>query len=196
MSYAWGDDTPAGQQRAKLVDDLCTQLAQQGVTVRRDCDELRPGDLISAFMDRLAAGDFILAVISDKYLCSEYCMCELFRIYRNCADKPEQFLGKVVPLILPDAALDTMATRVQRAIYWTQQEEALEPLIKDHLTAIGTEFFRKYKLIEEFARNTSNMLEYLVDKLQPRDFERQAATGFQEVLRQISPPSTVPTDPT
>lgn len=48
-------------------------------------------------MDRLTEGDFILAVISDKYLRSEYCMYELFRIYRNCADKPDRFLGKVIP---------------------------------------------------------------------------------------------------
>jgi predicted transcriptional regulator len=102
------------------VDDLCATLGQQGVHVRRDRDELRPGDLISEFMDRLASGDFVLAVISDKYLRSEYCMYELFRSYRNCADKPDRFLGKVVPLILPDARLDSLPDRLQRAIYWTQ----------------------------------------------------------------------------
>jgi internalin A len=136
-------------------------------------------------MDRLAEGDFILAVISDKYLRSEYCMYELFRIYRNCADKPERFLRKVIPLILPDAKVDSLANRLQRAIHWTRQEEELQPLVAGHVGTVGTEFFRKFKLIGEFARNTSNMLEYLVDKLQPRDFERQAQEGFQEVLSQI-----------
>ncbi len=97
VSYAWGDETPEGRQRAKVVDDLCAALGRQGVKVRRDRDEMRPGDSISEFMDRLTEGDFILAVISDKYLRSEYCMYELFRIYRNCADKPDRFLGKVIP---------------------------------------------------------------------------------------------------
>ncbi len=45
--------------------------------------------------------------------------------------------------------------------------------------------FRKFKLIGEFARNTSNMLEYLVDELQPSDFDRQAAEGFKEVRTQM-----------
>jgi internalin A len=112
-------------------------------------------------------------------------MYELFRIYRNCADKPDRFLGKVVPLILSDARLDSLANRLQRAIYWMQQEEELTPLIAGNIGPVGTEFFRKFKLIGEFARNTSNMLEYLVDKLQPRDFERQAEGGFTEVLSQI-----------
>ena len=185
VSYAWGDETLAGRQSAKIVDDLCGALGREGMKVRRDCDEMRPGDLISEFMDRLSQGDFILAVISDKYLRSEYCMYELFRIYRNCADKPERFLGKVVPLILPDARLDSLAERLQRAIHWTKQEEALKPLVEDNVHTVGTEFFRKFKLIGEFARNTSNMLEHLVDKLQPRDFERQAEQGFKEVVSQI-----------
>ena len=53
-------------------------------------------------------------------------------------------------------------------------------------------------LIREFAHNTSNMLEYLVDKLQPRDFERQARESFQEVLNQIgivTRPRTPPAEP-
>ena len=58
-------------------------------------------------------------------------------------------------------------------------------MVAGNIGTVGTEFFRKFKLIGEFARNTSNMLEYLVDKLQPRDFERQAQGGFTEVLSQI-----------
>jgi len=185
VSYAWGDDTSEGRQRGKLVDDLCTALGGSGVKVRRDRDEMRPGDLIGEFMDRLAEGDLVVVVISDKYLRSEYCMYELFRIYRNCADRPERFLRKVIPFLLPDANLDRSTDRLRRAIYWTDEEAQQKPLVEQNVLAVGTEFFRKFKLVGEFARNTSNMLEYLVDKLQPRDFERQAAAGFQEVLGQI-----------
>lgn len=125
ISYAWGDETPAGQLRAKVVDDLCATLGQRGITVLRDRDEMRPGDLISEFMDRLAEGDSILVVISDKYLRSVYCMYELFKIYRNCADKPDRFLKKVIPIILDDSNIDRMTGRLQRAIYWTDQEKEL-----------------------------------------------------------------------
>lgn len=186
VSYAWGDDTPTGQTRAKIVEDLCTTLSRQGMNVRRDRDEMRPGDLISEFMDRLTEGDRIFVVVSDKYLRSEYCMYELFRIYRNCADKPERFLQKVIPIILPDSKIDRMTDRLQRAIHWTNQEKELKPLLECNLDAVGKEFFGKFKLIGEFARNTSNMLEHLVDKLQPRDFERQAQEGFKDVLEQIT----------
>ncbi len=186
ISYAWGDDTPAGQQRAKVVDDLCAALGQHGITVRRDRDEMRPGDLIREFMDRLAEGDFVLLVISDKYLRSEYCMYELFKIYRHCADNPVRFLKKVIPIILPDSKLDDMGDRLDRATYWVNLEKNLESRIKNETTAVGTEFVRKFRLIGDFARNTSDMLEHLVDKLQPRDFDRQAQEGFKEIVQQIT----------
>jgi internalin A len=192
VSYAWGDDTPEGRERQRVVDDLCAALGREGVKVHRDRDDMRPGDRISEFMDRLVDGDFILAVISDKYLRSEYCMSELFWIYRNCGDRPKDFLGKVIPLILPDARLATTAQRFQRAIYWETEEATLEPLIKEHLRPAGQRLIAKYRLVGEFARNTSDMLEYLVDKLMPRDFDRMAKEGFREVRELIGSSSRRP----
>lgn len=92
---------------------------------------------------------------------------------------------KVIPLILADAELGSLAERLQRAIHWTNQEAELQPLIQGNLLAVGTAFYAKFKLIGEFARNTSNMLEHLVDKLMPRDFDRMAAEGFREVRELI-----------
>jgi hypothetical protein len=83
------------------------------------------------------------------------------------------------------AKVDSRKNRLLRAVYWKQEEEELMPLVQAHVKAVGTEFFRKFKFIGDLARNASNMLEHLVAKLQPRDFERQAAEGFQEVLNQI-----------
>ena len=117
-------------------------------------------------------------------------MYEMFRIYRNCADKPERFLRKVIPLILSDAKLSRPTDRLRRAIYWTDEEAQQKPLVERNILAVGNEFFRKFKLIGEFARNTSDMLEHLADKLQPRDFDRQAKEGFQEVLSQIKNANT------
>ncbi|MDF0677034.1 MAG: COR domain-containing protein [Nitrospira sp.] len=186
ISYAWGDDTPAGRQRAKVVDDLCTALGRQGITVRRDRDEMRPGDLISEFMDRLAEGDFVIVIISDKYLRSEYCMYELFRIYRNCAHKPDRFRKKVIPIILPDSNIDSTDNRLERAIYWTNEEAKLKLRVKNNLEAVGPKPYTKFWSMGEFAHHTSDMLEELVDQLQPRDFERQAQEGFKSVLEQIA----------
>jgi internalin A len=185
VSYAWGDGTDAGKQRSKIVDDLCDALRKAGAQVHRDSTEMRPGDRISEFMNRLAGGDHVVVVISDKYLRSENCMYELFQIFRNCAADPKRFVRRIIPLVLPDAALDSIPHRLARAKYWVEQHAQLRPEIQKNVDAVGNEVFKKYKLIGEFARNTSDMLEHLIDILEPRDFDRMAKEGFREILAQI-----------
>jgi internalin A len=188
ISYAWGDKTPAGQERDRVVDGLVDALRQrpEGITVHIDRDEMRPGDLISAFMDRLAAADRIIVVISAKYLQSEYCMYELFMIYQNCRKSAEDFHRRIIPIILPDAGFSGgLAARLKPALHWNQQEQELTSLVSGNLQAVGTTAYNKYRLIGEFARNTSDMIEYLSDQLQPRDYDRQIEEGFTELCQQI-----------
>ncbi|MFN9069394.1 MAG: COR domain-containing protein, partial [Cyanobacteriota bacterium] len=188
ISYAWGDDTPAGQERKRVVDGLVDTLRQrpEGITVHIDRDEMRPGDLISAFMDRLAAADRIIVVISAKYLQSEYCMYELFKIYQNCRKSAEDFHRRIIPIILPDAGFSGgLAARLKPALHWNQQEQELTSLVSGNLQAVGRTAYNKYRLIGEFARNTSDMIEYLSDQLQSRDYDRQIEEGFTELCQQI-----------
>lgn len=188
ISYAWGDHTPAGQERQRIVDGLVSALRQrpEGITVCIDRDEMRPGDLISVFMDRLSAADRIIVVISAKYLQSEYCMYELFKIYQNCRRTAEDFHRRIIPIILPDAGFSGgLAARLKPALYWKEQELELTSLVSGNLQAVGAAMFKKFRLIGEFARNTSDMIEYLNDQLQPRDYDRQIEEGFTELCQQI-----------
>ncbi|MFM7235292.1 MAG: COR domain-containing protein [Cyanobium sp.] len=188
ISYAWGDSTPDGVQRQRVVDGLVNGLREhaEAITVRIDRDEMRPGNLISAFMDRLAAADRIIVVISAKYLRSEYCMYELFMIYQNCRKKAEDFHRRIIPIILPDSGFSGgLPARLKPAIYWQQQETELTTLVAGNLQSVGTTAYNKYRLVGEFARNTSDMIEYLIDQLQPRDYDRQIEEGFAELCEQI-----------
>jgi internalin A len=188
ISYAWGDDSPEGKERQRIVDRLVDALRKnpEPIEVRIDREVMRPGDLISAFMDRLAAADRVIVVISAKYLRSEYCMYELFKIYQNCRMKAGDFQRRIIPVILPDAGLSgRTALRLIPAIYWKKEEEELEALMAANLKAVGTSIHVKYRLIGEFARNTSDMIEYLYDQLQPRDYDRQMEESFPELCEQI-----------
>ena len=55
---------------------------------------MRYGDRISKFMSRIAHGDRIFIVLSDKYLKSAYCMHELFDVWRNCREDDAEFIDK------------------------------------------------------------------------------------------------------
>jgi internalin A len=188
ISYAWGDASPEGKERQQIVDELVKALRQysEPIAVRFDRDEMRPGDLISAFMDRLAAADRVIVVISAKYLRSEYCMYELFKIYQNRGKEIADFHRCIIPIILPDAGLSGgLAARLKPAIDWNQQHEELKNIFIQNHEIFGESTVKKYRLIGEFARNTSEMIDYLLDQLQPRDYNRQMAEGFPELCEQI-----------
>ena len=185
ISYAWGDETPQGKQRQELVEKLCASLGKQGVKVRRDSTQIQPGDRIRDYMQRLARGDVILVVLSDRYLRSEACMAELYWIWDNARQKPDRFLGRVIPLTLPDAQLRHTADRFARAEHWQEVSKDLEARMSRHFAAVGERTVAQCRLIKEIAAHTSDMLELLVDKFEPRDFERQAQEEFKEVLDQI-----------
>jgi internalin A len=183
VSYAWGDATPEGRQRERVVDALCARMREHGVEILRDKEQMRVGDRISEFMKRLTQGDLIIAVISDKYLRSPFCMSELFRIFRAVGDDAERFLGKVIPVLLPDARLATLRERLDYAAHWKAERDAIDTKLREHgVEILGPEAFAKYDAIRQFAGTTSNMLELLTDKLVPRDLERLERDEFRELL--------------
>ncbi|MFN9242466.1 MAG: COR domain-containing protein, partial [Cyanobacteriota bacterium] len=140
ISYAWGNDTPAGLERQRVVDGIVAALRNrhEGIKVRRDRDEMLPGDLISEFMKRLAAADRVIVVISAKYLRSINCMCELFTIYRNSRMAAADFQRRIIPIILPDARhYGEVTERVKLAEEWEQKLNVLTTLLKKNPRLFG-----------------------------------------------------------
>jgi internalin A len=188
ISYAWGDDSPEGKERQRIVDRLVDALRKhpEQIAVRIDRDEMRPGDLISAFMNSLDAADRVIVVISAKYLRSEYCMYELFKVYQNCRNNAEDFQRRIIPIVLPDAGLSGKTLeRLKVANEWDKQRKELESIFVKNPDILGERGYNKYRLICEFSRNTFDMLDYLLDQLQPRDYDRQMEEGFPVLCEQI-----------
>jgi internalin A len=188
ISYAGGDDSPEGKERQRVVARLVDALGKhpEQIAVRIDHNEMRPGDLISAFMDRLAAADRVIVVISAKYLRSEYCMYELFKIYQSCRNKAEDFQRRIIPIVLPDAGLSGKTLeRLKVADEWDKQRKELESIFVKNPDILGERGYKKYRLICEFSRNTFDMLDYLLNQLQPRDYDRQMEESFPELCEQI-----------
>ena len=62
-------------------------------------------------MSRIAHGDRIFIVLSDKYLKSAYCMHELFDVWRNCREDDAEFLKRTRVFILPCAKIESLSER-------------------------------------------------------------------------------------
>jgi len=158
VSFAWKQD-----HAEPLVGDLIGGLAEHGIRVLRDSDQLQPGDSISSFMKRLSAGRCVLLVISHAYLRSPFCMTELQGIWTNARQSECLFRKRVVPLVQADAAIGTPKGRIAHAAYWQQEHKVIDALIRQHgAEVVGAEDFRRFKLI-------GDILSFADDVLVPRD---------------------------
>jgi internalin A len=183
VSYAWGDESPESRQREAIVDRLCDAAHQRGLVILRDKRVLRLGDSISKFMQRLAGGDRVFVILSDKYLRSPYCMYELLEIWRKCAGEEEKFLDRIRVYVITGTNIFSLSERAQYAIHWQQEYEKVDKLIHDHgPDVVGRRGFQEYKLMGDFRRWVAEILETVADRLQPRDFEDLAKYGLYDLV--------------
>jgi internalin A len=182
VSYAWGDESAEGREREAIVDRLCEAAEQKGLVIRRDKRVLRLGDSISKFMQRLAGGDRIFVILSDKYLHSPSCMNELLQIWRKCSAEEEKFFDRVRAYIIRDTRIFSVPDRAQYAIHWQQEYEKVDELIRDHgPDVVGPRGFQEYKLMWDFRRWVAEILEAVADRLQPRDFDGLVKYGLDDL---------------
>jgi internalin A len=184
VSYAWGDTSANAseedRQRQEVVERLCHTLQKERWQVVRDKTALRPGELISGFMERIGRADRVIVVLSAKYLHSPYCVTELYDIYRRSRGEKEDFLRRVIPLVLADAQIDTWRDRVTYAKHWEKEFKAME----QDLTHLGEADIRLYKAMKRWHNEVGDMLAYVNDVLVPRGFEDIVKDDFSS-LRQM-----------
>jgi internalin A len=181
ISYGWGDETPDGQIRAQVVDELYAALEKDGFRPVRDRNEMRPGDRISAFINRLTHADLVVAVISDKYLRSPYCMYEIYRLWQKSRADPDELLQRLVPIVLPEVRIGSFRERAPYLKHWATQAKELEELVRDPDLRPGRESWEEVRLVREFAHHVDDILVFLQDVLMPRQLEAHLDDGFQAV---------------
>lgn len=122
ISYAWGGES---EEVATKIDST---LSKKGLDVVRDKNGgLNYRGLIKEFMEEIGKGNFVVVIISDKYLRSENCMFELIEIARN-----GDFTQRIFPIVLNDAygiykALD----RIDYVNYWEKEIESLDKKMRE-----------------------------------------------------------------
>jgi internalin A len=180
ISYAWGEDTALqGRQREEVVNRLCERLKAWDHQVVRDKETMKRGDRISAFMKRIMTGDRVIVVLSEKYLRSVFCMSELHGLFLNCGSDEDNFLGRVIPLTLADAHIDTPEDRAAHTDYWIERVEKLKQLRnRDRLASQdGLLLFK----MNQWAQVVGDMLAHIANVLHRRGFDEIVADDFAGV---------------
>lgn len=139
-----------------------------------------PGGADSGFMKRIGRADRVIVVLSDKYLQSTYCMTELYSIYQRSGGEKEDFLRRIIPLLLADLCIGTPEERVQHAKHW----ETRYLKLKADLDYLSVEDFRLYRAMKDWYNHVGDMLVYVNDVLTPHGFEAIVKDDFA-ALRQM-----------
>jgi hypothetical protein len=185
VSYAWGDTSlrasKSDRTRQEIVERMCQTLEMERCQVVRDKTAMRYGDLISAFMDTIGQAHLVIVILSDKYLRSSYCMTELYAIYQRSLGEKEDFLRRIIPLVLDDARIRTWRDRVVYAKHWETEFKAME---KGNFRGLGQTDFRLYQQMQKWYVDLGDMLAYMNDVLHPYGFDDIVKDDFA-VLRQM-----------
>jgi len=98
VSYAWKDrEQNVEDSREDIVNKLCDAFEEKGYHVMRDKKDMGYRDVIREFMNDIAGASALIAIVSEKYLKSPYCMYEL-----TAAWDRGDFRNRIFPIILPD----------------------------------------------------------------------------------------------
>jgi internalin A len=181
ISYAWGDETPEGKIRGEAIEHLFAALVQDGFHPVRDKDRIQAGELISAFIRQLTRADHVVAIISDKYLRSPYCMYEIYMLWQRCQGDAKELAARVVPVVLPDVRIKNLRERLPYLQYWADEAEALEALVRNPKISPSQESWEEVRLVRQFAQHVDEILVFLQDVLVSRNLETHFENGFEAV---------------
>ena len=181
ISYAWGDDTPEGKIRTQAVECLQSALEKDGFEIIRDRDQIKPGERISVFINRLTRADLVVAIVSDKYLRSPYCMYEIYKLWQKHQGDADSLVEHLVPVVLPEVKVRSFRERMPYSKYWAAEAKSLEALIRDPDISPSRESWEEIRLVREFAQHVDGILVFIQDVLMPRSLEAHLEDGFQAV---------------
>ena len=171
ISYAWKDNqTAQGRQREALVDRICAVLLAKRYNLIRDRNHLTLGQSIEKFMGEIGRGNYVILVISDKYLRSEYCMFEALEVM-----KQKDYQQKIFPVVLSDANVYSREGQVSYIQYWQKKKQQISHLIGPNPSDEYSAMVDVANKITEIANSVDDFIQFVQDKLSidpAREFDR------------------------
>ena len=129
LSYAWGEDsTEIGRLREQAAVRAIERLTAVGYAVTYDRKDMRVGDLISAFITRIGKSPDVVAILSQKYLESPYCVKELYSLFLSALRDRSAFVRSIHPIPLTDARLGDREAWRRYKKHWEEKKAELEEL--------------------------------------------------------------------
>ena len=193
VSYAWGDDTPAGMTRKDIFDKWLAAAVSRRKKVLYDEGEMGLGDSIVRFMDRLAKGKRVFVFISEKYLRSPFCTYELSEIWKSCGKNDDEFISRIRLYFIPDASdpkksevsISTLKQRMVWFDHWQNEFTELNDIAnnlakRNKIASLPPIDHNKLRVMKNFADDVLEILAVMQDRLRPRDWDEFVKYGFDD----------------
>jgi hypothetical protein len=170
LSYARDAHGDSSAGREEIVNRIEKSLRTNGYDVKRDSTNLGFANLVSAFMDEIGRGGCVVAVVSDKYILSRFCMDELLKVYRN-----HDFHERICPIVLPDANITNLKGRLSYVNYWTRQLQDLRNLFrKIRPDNVSLEELSELHVYRDITQEAGRLISFIADmnQLTPEALEK------------------------
>lgn len=120
ISYAWTNESE------EILRILCAALDQNSIKYFVDKKDVEYRGNIREFEERLGNGNYIILIVSDKFLKSKDCMYEVLQIMEKGGDISQ----KIYPIVLSDAKIYDPEQRIDYIKYWEDKIESLNTKLK------------------------------------------------------------------
>lgn len=133
---------------SKIADELDSALNKCGVTLKRDIRDVKYRQKFSEFMIGVRDSDYVLMLISDHFLKSEYCMYEVAEF-----TKDHNYDNRILPIVLDNARIYDYEDCVGYIEYWKNKYTSIKKRAQDleleeiSIISKGALRFREFSLI-------------------------------------------------
>jgi cytochrome c-type biogenesis protein CcmH/NrfG len=164
ISYAGNDGDEAFENsRDQIIQKISELLEQNNLKPKQYKTDVQYKDSVDKYKLDIAYGDYVILVVSEKYLKSEYCMNEAVALLNRNQRGLEE---KIFPLVLKDADIFNWKKKGEYIDYWHQQITELDNYLanKDQkayisLTEQSINFREIYENIGSFIKTLAGICE-------------------------------------
>ncbi|PTX58598.1 tetratricopeptide repeat protein [Kordia periserrulae] len=149
ISYSWSDNKAADK-----IDDLFSDI---GINLIRDIRDVKYTQNLKEFMKSVREQDFMLLVISEKYLKSINCM---FEVIENM--KETKFSKTILPVVIEKRVFD-FKFKKEILNFWNEKSKELTSELNDIEPDNALGLFKELRRVKEIYRNMDEFLQIIND---------------------------------
>lgn len=156
LSYCWED-----HDYADMLDEY---FQKAGVSLIRDCRDLEYAGSIKKFTGKVHEAEYVIMIISEKFLCHESCMNEVAELMREY-----HYKKKICPVVIRrmEDELRFEPERMESYVgYWKRRVQEQEVLVNNQRNiTMKYEQMELCKLYQDIYQKIGEFLFYLKDSL-------------------------------